>query len=271
MTEKKSNNTKILIGVFALLIALVVAMVAVTPPPTPPAEAPATGEQADGTLTPPPVAAEANPVSINVAEALEERILGNTAAPMKISEHASLTCSHCAQFHNDTFDQVQKNYIDTGKAYLVFSDFPLNKPAMQASMIARCLPKDKFFPFVHMLFKTQPDWAYSPSYLEILKQKAVAEGMSEATFNACAENKELQAGIEERMKAVQDKWNVGATPTFIINNTTVISGALTYEDFSKALDSEAANKAQAPAESSPAPSPAEEKAVPGEDPIPPQE
>ena len=62
----------------------------------------------------------------DLEKAATPRILGNPDAPVKISEHSSFTCGACSAFHKDNFKQIKKDYIDTGKAYLVFDDFPRN-------------------------------------------------------------------------------------------------------------------------------------------------
>jgi protein-disulfide isomerase len=175
--------------------------------------------------------------AIDIAKAKTERTLGDTAAPIKITEHASLTCNHCAQFHLNTLPEIVKNYIDTGKAYFVFSDFPLNAPALHASMIARCLPEEQYFPFLKTLFEGQSGWAFETGYLDLLKTKASGFGMSAERFDACMNSGELQTALLERMKAVQAQWNISSTPSFVINNQIVISGAMGYADFEKQLQS----------------------------------
>ncbi|MGB0720728.1 MAG: thioredoxin domain-containing protein, partial [Bdellovibrionales bacterium] len=94
--------------------------------------------------------ADAAPLpQIDVDAALSDRILGDANAPMRISEHSSLTCGHCGAFHKHTFKPFKEKWIDGGKAYLVFSDFPLNAPALHAAMAARCLPDTtRYFEFV---------------------------------------------------------------------------------------------------------------------------
>ena len=190
----------------------------------------------------------ASSVTIDVNTALSERILGNTSAPVKISEHASLTCGHCGAFHRETFDKVKKDYIDTGKAYLVFSDFPLNAPALQAAMVARCLPQSKYFDFIHMLFVRQEEWAYDArGYLDFLKAEAGKAGLDAPHFKACVESKELEEGIKNRMQGAAAQWNISSTPSFVINNRATFSGAMPYEEFRKALDSAIENKEPTPA------------------------
>ena len=128
------------------------------------------------------VEAEEEAVEIDTAAAIKDRILGDPNAPIKISEHSSFTCSHCGSFHKTTFNAFKERMIDTGKAYLVFSDFPLNAPALHASMIARCLPEDKYFDFVNELFKDQESWAFEAGYMDILQKKAEPHGLSQKAF-----------------------------------------------------------------------------------------
>lgn len=165
-----------------------------------------------------------------------ERIMGDPGAPIKITEHASLTCGHCANFHVNVFPMLKQDYIDTGKAYLVYSDFPLNAPALAGSKLARCVPEEYYFDFIHMLFTLQKEWAYEPSYLNILTKKAQAYGLSQETIDACLTNKELENTMIERLKAVQALYNVNSTPSFVINNQELIVGSSNYEGFKAQLD-----------------------------------
>ncbi len=169
---------------------------------------------------------------IDVKAALKDRILGDSLnADIKISEHSSLTCGHCANFHRNTFAEFKAAYIDSGKAYLVYSDFPLNAPALQASMAARCLPEDKFFEFIAVLFGTQDDWAFDQGYLSKLKDKAKEFGMSGKRFDACVKNEELRDGIIARQQAAAQQWGIQSTPSFVVNNKHAFGGALSFTAF----------------------------------------
>lgn len=176
-------------------------------------------------------AAPAQPVVLN------DTILGDPAAPVRITEFASLTCGHCAAFHTKTLPALKQNYLDTGRAYLVFIDFPLNAPALQGSMLAHCLPKEKYFDFIGVLFENQEQWAFDAGYLSHLQKHAADQGMSEEDFKACLKNQDLQQALLERMKAAQAQWSVSSTPTFVINNNQTINGSLPYEAFDAMLKS----------------------------------
>lgn len=85
-------------------------------------------------------------VLANEASALDitedDFIIGDENAPITIIEYASMSCSHCANFHTNTLPDLKKEYIDTGKVRMVFRDYPFNYPALLGSMMMRCIPGD---------------------------------------------------------------------------------------------------------------------------------
>lgn len=195
-----------------------------------PSEIPAMPEEA-------PVAEAAvstEPVKIDLDKAFSPRTLGSADAPVKIVEYASLTCSHCAHFHNDVLPELKTKYIDTGKVQIEFREFPLNDPALKATLTARCLPEDKYESFVNLLFKTQDHWAGGLEYMNALRQNAKLAGMSDATFDACQADPDMKLKVADSMKAAQEKWKISSTPTFIINDgAEVISGAQPLSEFER--------------------------------------
>ena len=180
--------------------------------------------------------AQAQPVKTE--DALKERVLGQENAPVTIVEYSSLACPHCASFHRNTLPQIKKNFIDTGKAKLIYRDFPLGGPAYIASMMARCARPDRYFQFIDYLFKEQDSWARSQDPVKALARIGKLGGMSQADFDACTKNEELYNGIRNQQLAAQDEFKVNATPTFVINGKK-ISGAQPYEVFAKAIESAA--------------------------------
>lgn len=167
--------------------------------------------------------------------ALTERSLGDANAPATIVEYSSLTCSHCGSFHKNTFKSLKERLIDTGKARLVMSDFPLNGPALHASMISRCLPEDKYFDFIQLLFETQDQWAYSADYKKYLKQNSQLAGLSAQKFEDCFASEPLRNGVLAMVQSAQQAHQINSTPTFIVNGTTKVEGARGVEDFEKAI------------------------------------
>lgn len=158
-------------------------------------------------------------------------VLGDRNAPIRIEEFSSFTCGHCGRFHKDVFGAFKEQFIDTGKAYLVFSDFPLNGPALQASIVSRCVPEDQYFDFVQMLFEEQERWAFERDFTDKLKERAARYGVPGEKFYECANNRDVQREIIRKVEASQTLWDIQATPTFIINNRDKIQGALNLEQF----------------------------------------
>src|SRR3954453_24041925 len=92
---------------------------------------------------------------------LGDMSLGDEKAPVTIIEYASMTCPHCANFHETTYPELKKKYIDTGKWRFIFREFPLDQLAAAAFMLARCGGKERYFPMVETLFQQQRTWAVS--------------------------------------------------------------------------------------------------------------
>ena len=110
-----------------------------------------------------------------------ERMLGSAGAPVTIVEYASFTCPHCARFHADILPELKKAYIDAGKARLVFRDFPLDRSAFAASVVARCASAGRYYGVVDLLFREQPRWAGARDAMAALRRLATLAGISKNT------------------------------------------------------------------------------------------
>lgn len=174
------------------------------------------------------------------ADAMKEMVIGDENARVTVIEYASLGCPHCANFHANTFPQIKKNYIDTGKVRFIYRDFPLGNPALAAAMIARCAGSSKYFGMVDIFFRSQPQWGRAENPLEALAKIARFGGMSEDDVGACLQNQELLNHIQSSARDGAKEHNINATPSFVIDGET-IAGGMPYEDFKKLLD-EALNK-----------------------------
>lgn len=162
------------------------------------------------------------------------RIMGSPDAPVKIIEFASLTCSHCAHFHKDILPQLKEKYIDKGLVSIEFKEFPLNAAALDASILARCLPLDKYEAYISLLFKTQDDWTAQPDYITTLKQNAKLAGLSDEQASACLADPAVKQFVAQGVKEGTEKWKVESTPTFIINDGKErISGAMPLYEFER--------------------------------------
>jgi len=163
--------------------------------------------------------------------ALPDMSLGSQDAPNVIVEYASMTCPHCAQFDKVVFPEIKTKYIDTGKARLIFREFPLDGLAARASMLARCAGPDRYFAMIDVMFQTQPTWVVEgPEALEHLLQLARQAGFSKEKFDSCLADKDLFKKIVDERQRANDAFQVDSTPTFFVNGKRV-SGEHQLKDF----------------------------------------
>lgn len=178
----------------------------------------ATGEAAAGAVKAPEPEGKVDVEKLMSAQALPDVVIGDENAPVTIVEYASLTCSHCRDFHETSYPTIKKDFIDTGKAKLIIREFPFDPRALAAFMLARCAGDDaKRTAMVDVLFDQQPQWAYSnQASAELLKISRLA-GMSEEQFKACLSDKDLQKNVVAVQQRGETEFGVSATPTFFVN------------------------------------------------------
>lgn len=165
---------------------------------------------------------------------LPDQVLGKADAPVTIVEYASLTCSHCAHFHNTTFPVLKEKYIDTGKVRFILREFPLDIVAKAAFMLARCSGEGKYYPMVDVLFETQKNWAFTNNPAQALLAIAKQSGMSEQQFNTCLSDAKLAENVNAVAERGAKDFGVDSTPTFFINGKK-IAGAMSPEELDKEL------------------------------------
>lgn len=185
---------------------------------------------------------------------LGDMTLGDKSAPVTIYEYASLTCSHCAEFAKDTFPEVKKNYIDAGKVYYVFRDFPFDPVATAAFMLAHCAGPERYFGFIEVLFSTQAQWAFVDTPMEELKKIAKQGGFSDEKFDACMKDQQVFDHVKAVAQRAAQQFGVRSTPTFFINGEKV-EGAIPYKDFDEILKKKLAGD-ETPASTEPSSAPA---------------
>jgi len=161
---------------------------------------------------------------------------GNIDAKIKLIIYESLTCGHCADFHNDVYPELKKDFIDKGLVKIEFRSFPLDLAALNASKIAYCR-NDSKSDILHFLFKKQKTWAKGSTIDEInLKLKKILDNEKfRIDIDKCINNKKIEDHIlEDRIEAVK-KFKLNATPTLIINNKK-FDKTLNYKNLKKTLE-----------------------------------
>ena len=160
----------------------------------------------------------------------DDFILGMDTAPITVIEYASLTCPHCAQFHQNALPTIKKNFIETGKIRYVYRDFPLDQLALSGSMIAQCGGRDRYFAFIDALFAQQSNWARDPKPFAALSRIARLGGLSQAKFDECIKDKDIADAILKKRLDGDKIFGINSTPTIIINGKR-FSGGLSIEQF----------------------------------------
>lgn len=182
----------------------------------------------------------AGPTEIPVADLMKpgplpELVMGDAQAPITMVEYASMTCGHCANFHNKVLPLIKEKYIETGKVRLVLREFPLDNLAAIASMATRCAGEGKTMPLVAALFAKQEEWAFvrpdpRPALFNIVKQA----GFTQESYDKCITDQKLLDDIVAIRERGAEVFGVDATPSFFINGKRFTS-APTFEEFEKAF------------------------------------
>ena len=187
--------------------------------------------------TPAPAAQPQEPVSDKVTMAMPANAyeLGKTSAPIVMIEYTDLQCPFCQQFHNTAFDEIKKNYIDTGKVLYVSRDFPLDfHPwARPAAIAARCAGDQGKFWELRNTLQTNADKLSK----EMIAQHAKDLNLDMKKFQVCADSDFYTADINKQV-AEGTAAGVSGTPSFIIGKVengqldgVRLVGAMPYASF----------------------------------------
>lgn len=164
----------------------------------------------------------------------EDKFIGKEGAPVTIVEYFSLGCPHCRNFHENILPKLKTEYIDTGKARLVFRDFPLDGVAFAAASLTHCVNDLAYFAMVDTIFAQQDVWHVQGGVAQ-LATIAKSAGLDQAAFDACIKDKERNGKIVAAQKEAADTFKVEATPTFFVNGKKIGAGG-DYDSMKQAID-----------------------------------
>ena len=167
---------------------------------------------------------------------LKAFIEGNENAKIEILVYESLTCPHCATFHNEVYPNLKKNFIDKGLVKIEFKSFPLDIVALNASKIAHC-KNDGKPDILHFLFDNQSVWLKGETIDQINSNLKVITNKENfgIDFTKCIENKKIEDYILEDRIEGERKFKIDSTPTLIINNKK-FDKPLTFKNLKKAIE-----------------------------------
>jgi protein-disulfide isomerase len=170
--------------------------------------------------------------------------IGDDDAKVTIVEFSDLQCPFCRRFFVDTYAQLKKEYVDTGKVVMYFRHYPLSfhpmaVPTAQASECAN--DQDKFWEFHDKAYQEQEKQGQGTiTYTnDDIKRWAAELGLDTAEFNECFDSQKHKAKVDEDFAAGQAA-GVDGTPSFFINGTKLV-GAQPFTAFKAIIDQELNN------------------------------
>lgn len=165
-----------------------------------------------------------------------DQALGQPGAPLTIIEYASLTCPHCAHFHETVLPQLRKEWIDTGKVRMIYRDFPTGPLSLSvgASMIVHCAGPDRYFGVLGLLFQTQAKWAAAENPLEEITRIVRLAGMTSERVDSCLKRRDLAETIQQRADEGNKMFGVDSTPTLVIDGK-VVPALEDYDELNRAI------------------------------------
>jgi protein-disulfide isomerase len=152
---------------------------------------------------------------------------------------SSLTCPHCADFHNKIFENLNKEFINLGKVKFEHHSFPLDLAALNAEKLLHCNDRNEInFQFLGEIYKKQNEWAVGSDINKInssLKNLSGKFGLSNAQMIKCLEDKNLEEYILNQRVQSQKNYKISSTPTIYINDK-VYKGKIDYQSFKKVIE-----------------------------------
>ena len=165
--------------------------------------------------------------------------LGRDDAKITIKVFSSLTCPHCASFHNKIFENLKVDFIDKGLVKFEYHAFPLDLAALNAEIIVRChVDNDKKFKLLGKIYKKQKKWAIGSDINKInnsIKMIGSETNLSNEKMDRCLENDKSQDEILNQRIEAQKKYKIESTPTIVINEKKY-SGKVNYREFKKIIE-----------------------------------
>lgn len=186
------------------------------------------------------VAQEAAATNAELPE-IADLIIGNPESKVVLTEYASYTCPHCANFHASVFKDLKRDYIDTGKIKFVYREVYFDRYGLWASIVARCGGDMRYFGIQDILYSSQKEWAGSDdpaTVVENLRRIGRTAGMEDQQLDACLNDGAKAQAMVNKFQADTAADNIDSTPSFVLNGTK--HSNMNYADMKALLDAELA-------------------------------
>lgn len=166
----------------------------------------------------------------------DDPVLGDADAKVTIVEFSDYECPFCGRYFTQTYPQLKKDYVDTGKVKIVFRDYPLpfHSNAQKAAEAAECADdQGKFWEMHNKLFSNQQALDVAS-----LKKYAGELALDQTKFDECLDSGKYESEVQNDLSQ-GGSYGVSGTPSFFVNGIMLV-GAQPYSEFKKLIDAELA-------------------------------
>ncbi len=176
-----------------------------------------------------------------ISTAMGSPILGDPSASITIVEFGDYQCEQCYAWFHNTKPAIVRDYIDTGKANLVFVDLAfLGKDSPKAAQASYCAEdQEMYWEYHDLLYSSQEHvdngWANS----ERLKAFAYSLDLDPELFESCLDSEKYSKRVQYNIQQAKEN-GVRGTPGFFIvgpDGQQKIGGAQPFSVFKQILDS----------------------------------
>ena len=165
--------------------------------------------------------------------------IGDVNSKVTIKVFSSLTCPACANFHSKIFYQIKEEFIDKGLVRFEHHPVPLDLAALNAEMIVRChVDNIKKFELLGKIYEKQKLWAVGSDINRIndsIKKIGLESNLNNKDMDDCLKDENKQDEILNQRIDAQKKYEIGSTPTILINEKKY-KGKVEYSEFKKVLE-----------------------------------
>ena len=165
--------------------------------------------------------------------------IGDVNSKVTIKVFSSLTCPACANFHSKIFYQIKEEFIDKGLVRFEHHPFPLDLAALNAEIIVRChVDNIKKFELLGKIYEKQKIWASGSDINkinELIKKIGLESNLNNKDMDDCLKDENKQDEILNQRIDAQKKYEIGSTPTILINEKKY-KGKVEYSEFKKVLE-----------------------------------
>ena len=137
-----------------------------------------------------------------------------------IKVFSSFTCPYCADLHINYLPNIIEKFVNSGQAAIKLMDYPLDLPALKAAQIAKCFPNETQLKYLDEIYLMQSEWTQAKTLSDLLsnlEKIAAKQGLGEAEFKKCANDKKSEDVVLKSRIDGQSKYEINSTPTLKIN------------------------------------------------------